>query len=313
MRRFLLIPQLKIHNANAMSSPYTIGFPSMTAWLGAVHTLQRRLQTKGFKNVSLERVAVSCHEFDLQTHRSPNDFFSSIIGTSNPLDKNGGRSFFVEEARCHLRVSLLIEYQGVDPDDEKDWLGVVKELVHTMKFASGDVMAFSFPEILRLSEDNGAQLKKITNRLMLGYVIKERRDLMVEEMKKGCDALDALLNNIKVMHRPKLSVEEVEKSGEFSVAPEDNSQNPVVWESKRKQSGWIVPIAVGFQGISALGKAANQRDTETPHRFAECVVTLGEFMMPYRIKNIDEVLWHYHSEIANDLYVCQNQSLHLSN
>ncbi|MCB1977589.1 MAG: hypothetical protein KDE66_11370 [Nitrosomonas sp.] len=34
MRRFLLIPHLKIHNANAMSSPYTIGFPAMTAWLG---------------------------------------------------------------------------------------------------------------------------------------------------------------------------------------------------------------------------------------------------------------------------------------
>jgi hypothetical protein len=30
---FFLISHLKIHNANAMSSPYTIGFPAMTAWL----------------------------------------------------------------------------------------------------------------------------------------------------------------------------------------------------------------------------------------------------------------------------------------
>ena len=29
MRHFLLIPHLKIHNANAMSSPYTIGFPAI--------------------------------------------------------------------------------------------------------------------------------------------------------------------------------------------------------------------------------------------------------------------------------------------
>jgi CRISPR-associated protein Csy2 len=315
MRRFLLIPQLKIHNANAMSSPYTIGFPAMTAWLGAVHALQRRLQTKGFKDVSLERVAVSCHEFDLQTHRSPNDFVSSIIGTSNPLDKDGGRPSFVEEARCHLKVSLLIEYQGVDPDEESDWLELVKELVTTMKFASGDVITSRHPEILRLSEDSGERLKKLTDRLMLGYVIKERRDLMVEEMKKGNDALTALLNNIKVMHRPELSFEGVEGSGEFSAAGDDsqNPEKPVVWKSRRKQTGWIVPIAVGFQGISELGRAANQRDAETPHRFAECVVTLGEFVMPYRIKNIDEVLWHYQSEIANDLYVCQNQRLSLSN
>ncbi|PUZ78445.1 type I-F CRISPR-associated protein Csy2, partial [Acinetobacter baumannii] len=57
MRHFLLIPHLKLHNANAMSSPYTIGFPAMTAWLGAVHALQRKLQTKDC-DVALTKVAV---------------------------------------------------------------------------------------------------------------------------------------------------------------------------------------------------------------------------------------------------------------
>jgi CRISPR-associated protein Csy2 len=303
MRRFLLIPQLKIHNANAMSSPYTIGFPAMTAWLGAVHALQRRLQARGFADVVLTQVAVSCHDFDLQTHRSPNDFVSSIIGTSNPLDKDGNRPAFIEEARCHLRVSLLIEYQGIDPDYEAQWLEAVHELMVTMKFASGDViasgdvMAVRAPEVLRLDEENGQRLKAITDRLMLGYVIKERRDLMQAEMSQGHDALTALLNHIKVMHR----------------TDEPTPEQPeVVWRSKRKQAGWLIPIAVGFQGISPLGKAANQRDAETPHRFAESVVTLGEFIMPYRIKNIDEVLWRYHCDLEHDLYVCQNQALPIS-
>ena len=67
MRQFLLIPHLKLHNANAMSSPYTIGFPAMTAWLGAVHALQRKLQSKGCE-VSLIKVGVSCHEFYLKTY-----------------------------------------------------------------------------------------------------------------------------------------------------------------------------------------------------------------------------------------------------
>ncbi|MGL4768298.1 MAG: type I-F CRISPR-associated protein Csy2 [Formosimonas sp.] len=298
MRRFLLIPQLKIHNANAMSSPYTIGFPAMTAWLGAVHALQRRLQACGFADVLLTQVAVSCHDFNLQTHRSPNDFVSSIIGTSNPLDKDGNRPAFIEEARCHLRVSLLIEYQGIDPDHEIQWLEAVHELIVTMKFASGDVMAVRPPEVLQLDEEYGKRLKAVTDRLMLGYVIKERRDLMQAEMSQGIDALTALLNHIKVMHR----------------ADEPTPEQPeVIWRSKRKQAGWLIPIAVGFQGISPLGKAANQRDSDTPHRFAESVVTLGEFIMPYRIKNIDDVLWRYHSDLEHDLYVCQNQVLPLSN
>jgi CRISPR-associated protein Csy2 len=305
MRRFLLIPQLKIHNANAMSSPYTIGFPAMTAWLGAVHALQRKVQTRGFSDVAFTQLAVSCHDFNLQTHRSANDFVSSIIGTSNPLDKDGNRPAFIEEARCHLKVSLLIEYTGVDPDDEAQWLELVHELVVGMKFASGDVLATRQPEILRLDEEHGARLKAITDKLMLGYVLKERRDLMVADMAQGHDALTALLNYIKVTHR----AEAPESPDTDEAAPTEKA----VWRSKRKTAGWIIPIAVGFQGISPLGKAANQRDSETEHRFAESIVTLGEFIMPYRIRNIDEVLWRYHCDLEHDLYLCQNQALPLSN
>jgi CRISPR-associated protein Csy2 len=305
MRRFLLIPQLKIHNANAMSSPYTIGFPAMTAWLGAVHALQRKVQTRGFSDVAFTQLAVSCHDFNLQTHRSANDFVSSIIGTSNPLDKDGNRPAFIEEARCHLKVSLLIEYTGVDPDDEAQWLELVHELVVGMKFASGDVLATRQPEILRLDEEHGARLKAITDKLMLGYVLKERRDLMVADMAQGHDALTALLNYIKVTHR----AEAPESPDTDEAAPTKKT----VWHSKRKAAGWIIPIAVGFQGISPLGKAANQRDSETEHRFAESIVTLGEFIMPYRIRNIDEVLWRYHCDLEHDLYLCQNQVLPLSN
>ncbi len=72
------------------------------------------------------------------------------------------------------------------------------------------------------------------------------------------------------------------------------------------QRGWIVPIATGFHGISELGSAQNQRDPETPHRFAEAVVTLGEFTMPYHLESIEDLLWHYHYDAENNLYLCQH-------
>jgi CRISPR-associated protein Csy2 len=65
MSHFLLLPHLKIHNANAMSSPYTIGFPAITAWMGAVHALQRFVNQQGFEEVKFTRLAISCHQFDL--------------------------------------------------------------------------------------------------------------------------------------------------------------------------------------------------------------------------------------------------------
>ncbi|HAV3583343.1 TPA: type I-F CRISPR-associated protein Csy2 [Acinetobacter baumannii] len=292
MRHFLLIPHLKLHNANAMSSPYTIGFPAMTAWLGAVHALQRKLQTKDC-DVALTKVAVSCHEFNLQTYKGQGDFVHSIIGTANPLDKDGSRPAFIEEARCHLEVSLLIEIENLGFKKREQLLKIIPDLVSSMKFASGDVLSVQKCQIIDFDEDEShdKELRPILNKLMLGHVLIERRDLVVESMNQGRDALDAVLDYLKVTH---------------SSAVDENGK--VTWNSKRQTHGWLVPIAIGFQGISELGQAKNQRDANTPHRFAESVLTLGEFVMPYRIEHIDQLLWQYHVDLENNLYLCKNIS-----
>jgi CRISPR-associated protein Csy2 len=292
MRRFLLIPHIKIHNANAMSSPYTIGFPAMTAWLGAIHALQRHVQQQGLADVTLTSVAVSCHQFDLQTYKGRGDFINSIVSTANPLDKDGSRPAFIEEARCHLEVSLLVEYQGLDSDDLEQFKTLVNTLLHRMKFAGGDVLSAKPVEVLPVDEDNEQDIKKTLRKLMLGYVLIERRDLMINAIREESkDALEALLDHLKVMHR----------------ATQDD-EGKVTWTSSRKAPGWLVPIATGFQGISKLGAAKHQRDNSTPHRFAESVVTLGEFVMPYRIKELDNMLWQYHVDTEQKLYLCQTLS-----
>jgi CRISPR-associated protein Csy2 len=289
IRRFLLLPHIKIHNANAMSSPYTIGFPAMTAWLGAVHALQRHVQQQGLADAKFTSVAVSCHQFDLQTYKGQGDFVNSIIGTANPLDKTGSRPAFIEEARCHLEVSLLIEYRGVDSDELEDLIASINKQLLCMKFASGDVLSVKNTENIVVDEDDEQEIKRVLAKLMLGYVLIERRDLMINAMQnENKDALDALLDHLKIMHR--------------STQDEDGK---VTWTSSRKTAGWLVPIATGFQGISDLGEAKHQRDSSTPHRFAESVVTLGEFVMPYRIKNLDSMLWQYHVDSQKNLYLCQ--------
>ena len=290
MRHFLLIPHLKIHNANAMSSPYTIGFPAMTAWLGAVHALQRKLKQQGC-DLNLNKVAVSCHDFNLQTYKGRGDFVHSIVGTANPLDKDGNRPAFIEEARCHLEVSLLIEIESSSKRQRDQLLELVNGIVASMKFTSGDVLSAKPCTILNFDddEDQSQQLRPILNKLMLGHVLIERRDLVIQSMQDGKDALDSVLDYLKVTHS--------------SIQDEDGK---VTWTSKRKAQGWLVSIVVGFQGISGLGQAKNQRDANTPHRFAESVLTLGEFVMPFRIESIDQLLWQYHIDLENDLYLCQN-------
>lgn len=286
--RLLLLPHLQVHNANAMSSPFTVGFPAMTAWLGAIHALQRKLIASGLKDVELKKVAVISHNADLQVKKGPGDYVYSIIGTGNPVDKEGERSSFIEEARCHLDVSLIVEYEGIKKDQENEFIEKVKHVLSSnMKMAGGDVLSFKNPALLRVEDGVDSDLHKLIRRLMPGYAVVERRELMIEAMEQGEDSIDALLDYLAVHH-----------------SCEQDEAGNVKWTSKRRTSGWIVPIATGFQGLTELGRAKNQRDPDAPHRFAESLVTLGEFRMAHRIQSLDEIFWMYHTDLENNMYLC---------
>jgi CRISPR-associated protein Csy2 len=291
VKKLLIIPHIKVHNANALSSPFTIGFPAMTAWLGAVHALQRKLNAQDIP-VVFSATGVVSHDIDLQTYKGDNDFVHSIVGTGNPLDKTGSRTPFIEEARCHLDVSLVIQFDNITIDDREQMLSAISHLLHaSMKMAGGDIKAFQAPFCINCKEGDDQDLRKVQRTLMPGYALIERRDLMLDAMEHGADALDALIDYLAIHHQ---------------CATDDDGN--VAWSSYRKTlnnkpAGWIVPIATGFQGISELGEAKNQRDPDSSHRFAESVVTLGEFKMPHRIRFIEDILWRYQTD--GDLYLCQ--------
>jgi CRISPR-associated protein Csy2 len=288
-RSILLIKRLKIHNANAHSSPYSIGFPAMTAWLGAAHALQRKLRVdKRFddlEELSFCKIGVVCHDFKLHTYKGANQYEQVLIGTGNPLDKSGQRPSFIEEARCDLTVSLILEY---DCEDDADLVDAVIQILPTLKMASGDIQPVHIKQI-KLQQIHGEkEFHSLVGELMPGFCLIERRDILQHAMEQGQDALDGLLDALKVTHHC-----EVDDTGK------------VTWSSARQQKGWLVPISTGYQGISELSKAQLQRDPDTPHRFAESVVTLAEFVMPYRFETLDQMLWHYHIDLENNLYLCQ--------
>ena len=290
MKSYLLIRRIRIQNANALSSPYTIGFPAMTAWLGAVHAIERTVRQKRIPEVLLTKTAVVCHDFLLQTYKGKGDFVHSIIGTANPLKANGERASFIEAARCHLEVSLLIETVGIHGDNKDDFLSYVNNSLYKMKMAGGDILSFKSVEMCFVDEESRKQEQMLIRKLMPGYVPVERKDLMLEAMAEGKDGLDALLEYLQVQHH--------------LISDKDGSEQ---WDSTKKEAGWLVPLAVGFLGISDVGRAENQRDENTLHRFAESIVTLGEFKMPYRFQHIDEMMWQYSPDLQNNMYLCKNQ------
>lgn len=284
MKDILLIPNVKIHNANALSSPYTIGFPAMTAWLGFMHALQRKLANTELSEIKFTGLVVSCLDMTLHTHKS--GYITSIIATSNPLDKAGKRPSFIEEARCDLEVSIGIECDMGFLGDDRFTRHIDKTL-HTMRIASGDIISFKPCQHLEV-EDN--EPRGLTRYLMPGYCLVSRQELMQELMRDGSDAIDAMLEYLKTT---------------TDIVIDENHK---VTKSRayKKEKGWIVPIAVGYQGISDLGALANARDESTPHRFAESIVTLGEFKMPYHFETTEQMMWRYQEYKEDDLYLCRN-------
>lgn len=294
MAMYLLLSKMQVHNANAMSSPYTVGFPAMTAWLGAIHALERRLNAEGFPDVHFSGVAVASHACDVQLYKGPNDYRYSIVGTANPLRKKDGayeRPPFIEEARCHLCVSLLLRTQGVDGANKDQVEKMVASLLWRMKLAGGDIEKIGKVEIIQVSEESDADERWLLRRLMPSYVLVERRDLMVTGDGEDDDALTRLMDMLVVEY-------EAQDTG-----------NGLKWKGSRRAAGWLVPIAVGFKSISETVNAKHQRALEYEHHFAEPIVTIGEFRMPYHFRSIEDILWEYHTDLTQGLYLCRNQKI----
>lgn len=127
MSTYLVIRKMQIHNANAMSSTYTIGVPAMTAWLGAVHALERKVrglnqkkrEDTDFSEIHFTGVAVSFHKTRLHVFKGA--YGNAVVNTANPLIKKGAdweRPPTIEEPHIDLSASILIEIDGLDPDDK---------------------------------------------------------------------------------------------------------------------------------------------------------------------------------------------------
>ncbi|HPQ95666.1 MAG: type I-F CRISPR-associated protein Csy2 [Thiothrix sp.] len=288
MNPYLLLKRLQVQNANALSSSFTFGFPAVTAFMGFAHALQRHLnKLENLEDFKIKGVGIVSHQFAMQDHQE--GFNRTLKLTANPLDKDGNRPSFVEEGRCHFTASLLLEVENlpVGENAQRKFFRQIHDLIlGRMKLAGGDILGLDQYKPVQVLQDEPANRRH----LMPGHVLMERRDLMVEAMEAGQDALDALYGFLQVRHEC-----------------EQDDDGKVIWRSRRARSGWLVPIATGFHGISELTENVLQaRDTETPHRFAESLVTLGEFVMPHRLETLSDPIWRY--QHTGDIYACVQQA-----
>lgn len=321
----LVLPHLRVQNANAISSQMTHGFPSITAFTGLMWALERKLTTAGVP-LRLQKVGVICH----QHHEQVNDgYVKTFRLTRNPVGKDGGTAAIVEEGRTHLDLSLVFQVQQKTASAEAPPLLVqgnddalkllaaqAMQTVTTMRVAGGSVLPsrpapgrFSRPWLAVLPDDleqREACFREWRRQWLPGYALVGRDDLLpqrlqaLRENRPDATALDAWLDLSRFNYRAKPPA-----------AGETGTNQRVRWADplRGKGSGWIVPIPVGYTGLSELhdaGRVQNARDTHTPLRFVESIYAMGEWISPHHLDRIDDLLWQAETDHERALYRCRN-------
>ena len=312
----LVLPHLRIQNANAISSPLTHGFPSITAFLGLMWALERKLEDRDL-HITFHSVGVICHHFDEQT--TDDGYVRKFRLTRKPVDKDGSSAAIVEEGRIHLDVTLVLAIDGgvieADPERQQQVADAVAEVVAGMRIAGGSVLPSagprwrSQPQILCWADDFEArhqQFRKLRRRWLPGFALVARDDLLtartaaVQANNPEVTALDALLDLSRFNWRSHRS--------EVPDAATDGANPKIDWQHDRSE-GWIVPIPVGYGALLELqpaGTVANARDTESPFRFVESLYSVGQWLGPHRLNDISQLLWYADNEPPSGLYRCRN-------
>lgn len=321
----LVLPRLKVQNANAISSPLTWGFPSPTAFLGFVHALERHLAAAF--NVTFGGVGIVCHAFEAQTFQPNRRQHRVFTQTRNPvyLKRDAGKfiaegtpAAIVEEGRAHLEVSLVIGVQGYFEEalQEQAFADATYDAALGMRIAGGSVLPASGargsrPEWVSwpvVEEDRRRTFARLRRRLLPGFALVHRPDLLGERLdtlrqnNTHTTALDALLDLTRLNYTP------MQPAGK---TPSDDGK--VEWLTE-KRPGWLVPLPIGYAGISQLygpGEVGSARDDTTPFRFVESLYSLGQWIGPHRLNQLDQLLWHSDVGPEAGLYRCVNRYANL--
>lgn len=301
MKSPLLLHHLKVENANAISG-LTYGFPAISHFLGFTHALSRRLEKE--YGLALGGCAVIVHHTELQSQPLGNRGEQVFALTRNPLVKGKKTGEFTpapfnEEGRMHFDISLMIECdfdadnlpQGVSLDQRiHDLQAWFERTVPTLRLAGGTITSLGLVHWRERYE--GRELRRLCMGMLPGFALVCRHDLLTLHHQQrlstepSSELLDSLLDFVTLRYQA----------------------GAVNWQPLAKPApGYLVPLAVGYQGISPLhdpGSIPSSRDQETPFRFVESIYTLGQWVSLHRIQSLDTLLWHYRHQ--EPYYLCEN-------
>lgn len=314
---YLVLPRFSVQNLNTISSPLTWGAPSITAVIGFMHALQRRIPYDW--KVDLLSAGMVIHEFEPQVN---GQFQKKFNLTRNPVGRDGKTQAIVEEGRAHAVISLVFGAYVDTTDSVKlqHYADHIQELASWMRFAGGSILPkrqkWNKAKILQLGDGQDEfetdclrlKARELKRSLLPGFALLGRDELLKKHTEKLrainplVTELDAFLDLSRINYH---CVNQSQDGG--TGVPEDGKTE---WMTSRGQDdGWLVPIPVGFGALSQrfeAGEVVQARDAKVPFRFVESVYSMGEWRSPHRLERLSDLLWYPYTDQQAGLYRCVN-------
>ncbi|PCK01703.1 MAG: type I-F CRISPR-associated protein Csy2 [Alteromonadaceae bacterium] len=294
MSHYLILRRIRVQNANAISG-LTYGFPGITNFLGFAHALSRKLPDS--LEVSLGGVGVICHQHEVHA-RPPKGWGDVVFAlTRPPLTKEGNTAPIIEEGRMSMEVSLIIECHGITCGDEYTSKAVEQALAEIwprLRLAGGQIIDIRSAQIKDFSEPQDSL--RMLRSLLPGFVLVDRSEYLQEHYQnlKATQADATLMDAWLDFSSLKFKATKIEKNDETG---NEKNKGKARWSYQAKpKSGYLVPMTCGYRAISEVfppGKVDKVRDTEVPVAFAEAAYSVGEWLSPHRITNLEDILWQY--------------------
>lgn len=306
---YLLFKKVVIEGANTISSPLTYGFPAITGFLGSFHAMSRKMaDDEPLSNVSLGGVLLACHDCQPQMYR-PNSYNNYTFNqTRNPIKKDGKTASIIEEGKCHLTMSFVVEVLAdtkLTTEQQASAIQKTKQWIQQQRMAGGSVRGLARFEPVQFFDSS--DISAVIPQLLPAFVLMDAQDefaqIINDVQKDNPDAtpLDALIDVCALHHIP-----ETQKNGDTE------------WltTSRKRGHGWLVPMPIGYQGISDrydAGVMQNVRNPEYPSQYVEAIYSLGKWVYPQRLNRIGgghdiaNAFWRYRYDADDSLYFVTQQ------
>lgn len=284
--RFLKIT-MQVNGISLSPVAWFYGHMGLPAVYGFGHALQRFWNERDCNSV-IESFAVA--SIKQKINSTTKGYHTSFSISRNP--------HFLRDANLNVGVPILEECKafGIYSTIFKisNYSEIAKKITEiklpAMRFAGGTIDKVLSIESYSCNEDGEKDLIKS---LMPGTVLIDKTNNLVEYAKdKKCDYLDALLDHMTLISEEKEGVER--KGKEY------------VYYKKANDSGWVIPVFVGYQRVSGMQKGlAGQREPEYQHCFVEPVVGMAECVLINRVKRLEDVMWHMKCDAEQNYFIFQ--------